>query len=68
MTTKVRGLSEEEKAALHPLIVELHAHVLKCAACESRPVPLTAADVGEGNFCDVGADLYRRWLKWLAGS
>ena len=66
--TTVRGLTEAERAKLHPLLRELHAHAESCAACQAAPVPATAAELGAGNYCDVGADLYRRWLKWLAGT
>lgn len=64
----VRALSDEEKSQLQPLLRELHAHVEGCIDCQNAPVPATAAEIGAANFCAVGADLYRRWLRWLAGS
>lgn len=65
VTTVVRGLTEAEKASLAPLVRELVDHAERCAACQAAPVPATAAELGEANYCPVGAELYRRWLKWL---
>lgn len=67
MGTTVRVLTQGEKLQLAPLVRELHDHAESCAACQEAPVPATAAELGEANYCDVGATLYRRWLRWLAG-
>jgi hypothetical protein len=66
--TTVRPLTDAEKDELAPFLRELTAHVESCAACHAAPVPATAAELGEANLCIVGAELYRRWLKWLARS
>jgi len=68
LSTTVRGLTEREKALLSPLLRELHDHATSCAECQAAPVPATAAELGEANYCTVGAELYRRWLKWLVRS
>lgn len=68
MSTTVRNLTEGEMATLAPLVRDLAAHIEGCDACQSAPVPSTAAELGEANLCAVGADMYRRWLEWLARS
>jgi hypothetical protein len=68
--TTARPLTEAEKETLAPLLRDLHAHVESCAACGSAALGnvQTAADLGASGLCDVGRDLYGRWLKWLARS
>ena len=67
-TTTVRPLTDAEKDELAPFLRQLQEHVEGCAACHNAPVPASAAELGEANLCAAGADLYRRWLKWLAGT
>lgn len=68
MSTTVRNLTDAEKGELAPLLRELHAHVEGCAACAASGNVETAADLGASGLCDVGQQLYRRWLEWLARS
>lgn len=68
MSTTVRPLTEWEKEDLAPLLRKLTAHVESCAACAAAPVPVSVAEMGESNMCAVGAEMYRRWLEWLARS